>query len=154
MYKCVCVWPKRRQQQQHTILTCHPLPRPPLLGFQLSLRTAQHSRAHDTLYESESSPSSWSLSLSFASCPTGCHSHAYFTRRCPPASLHSLLARSLAALNVSVSHARSHIPIIFSHANSYAYSFLHAARTNRIMGRGDDDDVAATATAIATTAAA
>lgn len=65
----------------------------------------------------------------------------------PPAAI-PLPVRSLAALNVSVSHARSHIPIIFSHANSYAYSFLHAARTNRIMGRGDDDDdVAATTTA-------
>lgn len=82
VYVCVCV-AQAPAAAHYTHLP--PLAPPPFDG--VSAVTA-HGTAHDTLYESESSPSSWSLS--FASCPTGCHSHAYFTRRCPSPSTPSL----------------------------------------------------------------
>jgi len=113
------------------------------VGFLVSAVTAHMTTpctsAHLSQSQSKSQNRSCCRSCCRCRCSCCCCCRCFLPHGLPFARvLHT--SPSCPPLNVSVSHARSHIPIIFSHANSYAYSFLHAARTNRIMGRGDDDE--------------
>lgn len=69
-----------------------------------------------------------------------CHSHTYVFRTSLTATVAvpGIVKAQVATTATKCVVGCSHIDHFFTR-NSYAYSFVHAARTNRIMGRGDDD---------------